>query len=446
MTATNSSTFADVLRRAECDHAARHAFRRHARQALVPLAAAAALVAVWCATAPLSGAVIAPAQLKVELNRKTVQHQEGGIVREILVRDGQHVRAGDPLIVIGDVRNDAALALVQEQLYSEQVRKARANAEAAFEPKFGERPDARESAATAEYRVREHALFVARRRMLDEQVAALQTQIREAQAQVAALQAQIEATETSARLSAEEVEINDKLVRQGFVQRTRMIALQRAEADYRARVGEYRSELAAARLRIGDLQARLAQTRNQYQSQAADELKEASAKVRELEERLRPSQDQVERQVVRAPVDGEVMALRVSAPGAVIGPREPLLDIVPGREKLVVEARIRPQDIDHVRKDGAADVRLGAFAARDTPLLAGTVVFVSPDRVTSTSGGDSWFVATVEIDGGASERHPELRLHAGMPAEVYVKTPERTVLAYLARPLHDYSNRAMREP
>src|SRR6185369_8383149 len=140
-----------------------------------------------------------------------------------------------------------------------------------------------------------------------------------------------------------------------------------------------------------------------------------------FEERLRPSQDQVERQTVRAPVDGEVMAMRVSTPGAVIGPREPVLDIVPEREKIVVEARIRPQDIDHVQKDGSADVRLGAFDARDTPLLPGTVVFVSPDRVSGASGNpaEAWFVATIEIDGAALGRRTDLRLHPGMPAEVY---------------------------
>jgi HlyD family type I secretion membrane fusion protein len=445
MNPVTSVSLAEVLLRDARDDKVGIAFRQLACRAVVALAVVAAAAGAWIAMAPLSGAVIAPGQLKVELNRKTVQHQEGGIVREILVRDGDKVRAGDPLVVIADVRNDAAFRLAQEQLHSEEVRKARAMAEAALESKFNPPPEVTQTSATAEYIVRERALFAARRRMLDEQVAALQSQIQQAHGQVSALQAQIDATETSARLSSEEVEIHDKLARQGFVQRTRMLALQRAEADYRAKVGEYRSEHAAARQRIAELQSRLAQTRNQYQSQAADELKEATARVRELEERMRPSQDQVERQVVRAPVDGEVMAMRVSTPGAVIGPREAILDIVPGRERIVVEARIRPQDIDHVRKDGAANVRLGAFAGRDTPLFPGTVVFVSPDRL-SNPAGEAWFVATIEIDGAALARHPDLRLQPGMPAEVYVTTSERTVVAYLAQSLHDFSNRAMREP
>jgi len=431
-----SPSLAALLTQDGPEAAALRELRRQVWRAVVPVAVVVALASAWSTTAPLSGAVIAPAQLKVELNRKTVQHQEGGIVREILVRDGQKVRAGEPLLVVGDVRNDSTLKLLQDQLAAEQMREARAAAEAALAPHFAAPADSRE-----------RALFVARRRILDEQIASLQAQIREAEAQASALQAQIEATETSVRLSAEELEMNDRLARQGFVNRTRLLALQRTEADYRARVGEYRGELAAARQRIADMRARIAQARNLYQSQAADELRDATAKVRDLEERLRPSQDQVERQIVRSPVDGEVMTLRVSAIGAVIGPREPILDVVPGQEKLVVEARIRPQDIDHVRKDARAEVRLvNAFDSRTAPLLPGRVAFVSADRVKAADSPESWFVATVELDATEIARHPGLRLQAGMPAELYVTTPARTLVAYLAKPFEVFASRAMREP
>ncbi len=429
-------TFAALLAEGTLDGAGRRELRRQAARMLVPLLAAGALAAAWSASAPLSGAVIAPAQLRVELNRKTVQHQEGGTVREVRVRDGQKVRAGDPLVILGDVRSASELRLLQEQLEAERVREARATAEAALAPRFAAPGDSRE-----------RALFEARRRTLNEHVASLQAQVREAEAQAAALQSQIEATETSTRLSAEETALHERLAQQGFVHRTRLMALQRTEADYRARLGEYRSELAAARQRAADLRARIAQARNVYQSQAADELREASARVRDLEERLRPPQDQVERQTVRAPVDGEVMALRVSGPGAVIGPREPILDIVPGHEKLVVEARIRPQDIDHVRQDAPAEVRLlSAFDARSMPLLRGRVAFVSADRVRAGDGSDSWFAATVELDAAELARHRRLRLQAGTPAELYVTTPPRTLLEYLARPLTLFAGRAMREP
>jgi len=441
MSTLKAAPLASLLGEGGLDAPARRELRARVYAFVIPLVAAAVLMTLWSATAPLSGAIIAPAQVKVELNRKTVQHQEGGIVRKILVRDGQKVRAGEPLVVVGDVRSDAALSLQRDQLRAELVRKARAAAEIALAPRFA---PPREEAAS-EHAAREVALFAARRRTLDEQVASLEAQIRDAHTQTAALESQIAAGETSAKLSLEELEINDKLAKQGFVHRSRMLSLERTAADYRSRIGEARSDLAAARQRIGELHARIAQARNQYQSQAADEHRDASTRVRELEERLRPSQDQVERQLVRSPVDGEVMALRVSAPGEVIGPREPILDVVPAREKLVVEARIRPEDVDHVRKDAAAEVRLTAFDARTTPLLPAKVVFVSPDRVTRP-GGDSWFIATVELDAAGLQRHRELRVQAGMPAELYVTTSRRTLFEYLARPVAIFAHRAMREP
>ena len=240
--------------------------------------------------------------------------------------------------------------------------------------------------------------------------------------------------------------MNERLVREGFVQRARLLQLQRDEADYRGRLSESRGDLALARQRVGELQARIAMARNQYQQQATDETKESAARIRELEEHVRPSSDQAERQYVRAPVDGQVMALRASAVGEAIGPREPILDIVPTQEKLVVEARIRPQDINHVRERSPADVRLSGFDARTTPLLPGKVVFVSPDRITAPETGEAWFAATVEVDAAALAIHPEIRLQAGMPAEVFVKTPARTLFQYLVKPLNAFASRAMREP
>jgi len=439
-------TLASLLALSEDDPQASAELRRQRRFALLPLAVACALLAAWAISAPLSGAVIAAGKLKAELNRKTVQHQEGGIVRSILVRDGQSVRAGQPLIVVGDVRNDAQLSLFLDQLHAERIRNARASAEAALAPRFqapAELPDAPQS---EEHVARETALFDARRRTLDEQIASLHAQIRDAQAQAAALSKQIQATEISAKLAAEELEINEKLVRQGYVQRARVLELQRNESDYRSRLSEAQSDQALAQQRVGELQARIAQARNQYQQQATDEARESAATIREIEERLRPSRDQVERQIVRAPVDGKVMAMRVSSAGEVIAPRDPLLDIVPSREKLVVEARIRPQDIDHVRENSVAEVRLTAFDTRTTPLLPGKVVFVSPDRLTSQETGESWFVATVEVDGGVLKQLPAIRLQAGMPAELFVKTPERTLFQYLAKPLNAFASHALREP
>jgi HlyD family type I secretion membrane fusion protein len=450
MTATSTapaSALTDLLLRPVADRSRSEEWRRQVRALLLPLALTAGLVAAWSAAAPLAGAVVAPAQLKVELNRKTVQHQEGGIVRRILVRDGQAVHAGEALIVIGDVRHEADLSLQEDQSLAARVRAARAEAESRMAARF-ELPDGlRDAAAAATHIARERVLFNAHRQSLDEQTTLLQRQVQQAQMQAAALESQIEATGRSSQLSDEELAINEGLASQGFVNRTRVIGLQRVSADYKSRIGEQRGDLAAARQRIAELQARIAQLRLAHQARAMDELNDASTRVRELEEKLRPSKDQVERQIVRAPVDGDVMSLRIASVGAVVGPRDALLDVVPRHEKLVVDARIAPQDIDHVRVGGAAQVRLLSADARVVPLLPAKVVFVSADRLNQPESGKSWFDATVEVDAASlKQQQPALRLQAGMPAEVYVTTGERTLFEYLMKPLHLFSQRALREP
>jgi HlyD family type I secretion membrane fusion protein len=445
-TATANPTFASLLAHSEPDPSAASELHRQMRHALIPLAVTFALLILWSAIAPLSGAIIAAGKLKVELNRKAVQHQEGGIVRQILVRDGQLVRAGQPLIVVGNVRNDAELSLLLDQLDAEKIRNARASAEASLAATFAKPADIAQTPRASEHLAREKALFDARRRTLEQQIDSLNAQMRDSRAQATALEKQIASTEASSKLADEELQLNEKLAREGYIQRARVLQLQRDASDYRSRLSESQGDLALARQRSAEVQARIAQARNQYQQQATDEAKESAARIRELEERVRPTKDQADRQFVRAPVDGKVMSLQVSSVGEVIAPRDRILDIVPTQEKIVVEARIRPQDINHVHEESTADVRLTSFDARTTPLLPGKVVFVSPDRVTSPETGESWFVATVEVDGTALKDHTEVRLQPGMPAELYVKTPERTLFQYLSKPLTAFTRHAMREP
>jgi HlyD family type I secretion membrane fusion protein len=444
MNPASARSIADLLN--DRDHATDHPQWRHlARPGVVTLAITGAALIFWSAAAPIAGAVVAPARIKVELNRKTVQHQEGGIVREILVREGQHVQAGDPLLVVGDLRTDAELALHRDGLRAALAARARAAAEAALQPEITIPPEL-QGADAAEHVGRERALFAARRRALDDQVASLREQVHQAQSQVAALQARIDAADDSTQYAASELQMNEQLVKDGFINRTRMLALQRNAADYRARLAEFRGELAAVRQRIGEMNAHSAQLRNQYQSQAADDLKEASARVREIEQKLLPSRDQAERQLVRSPVAGEVMALRVAAVGEAIAPRAPLLDVVPEQERLVVEARVRPQDVEHVRKGGAAEVRLLGDEASALRPLPARVTFVSPDRMSSADGRDAWFDTTVEVDATALRQRPDVRLQPGMPVELFVTTAQRTPIEYLAKPLSLFATRAMREP
>ena len=446
MRSETAPSLAVLLDAEAADASVRRALRGQAVRLLWPLAVAAALLLGWSAFAPLSGAIVAPAEIKVELNRKTVQHAEGGIVREILVRDGQSVRAGDALLVIGDVRGEAELALQQDQWRAARLRAARAEAEARAASRFDPPADLAHDPHAAEHIARERAVFAARRQSIDEQIVLLEEQARQAQAQAQAFESQIEATSRSAKLSDEELAMNTKLAADGFISRVRLISLQRVTSDYASRLAENRSDLAAAHQRVGELRTRIAQIKLQQQTQATDELRDAAAQVRELGERLRPSRDHVERQTVRAPVDGAVMALRVAAPGAVVAPREALLDVVPAREMLVVSARIAPQDIQHVHVGGHAEVRLLGSDARQRPPLAARVVFVSPDRLSDPASGRTWFEATVEVDAAALPRQAQTSLQPGMPAEVYVTTAQRSLVEYLAKPLLLFTQRALREP
>jgi len=445
--AIRQNALADLLNQPSGKADRRREWRSQVRSLLAVVVLAALLLAAWSASAPLAGAVVAPAQLKVEYKRKTVQHQEGGTVREVLVHDGQSVHAGDPLLVISDMRQEADLALLQDQWRAARARAARAEAESHLAPRFEMPAALQNDNAAAEHVARENAVFGTRRQALDEQSAWMQSQIQQVLAQTTALESQIDATAASGKLSEEELAINETLARQGFVNRARIIGLQRTATDYQSRLGEVRGELAAARQRVAELRSRGAQVRLAYQTQATDEWKDAAGRVRELEARMRPSQDQVERQVVRAPVDGEVMSVHVAGPGAVVAPREALLDVVPRHEKLVVDARIEPQDVEHVRVGGAAQVRLISADTRRTPLLPAKVTFVSADRLTQAESGKSWYDVTVEVDAQALKQHePSMHLQSGMPAELYVNTGERTLLEYLTKPLRTFSQRALREP
>lgn len=440
------TSLADALRLPMEAGAERLAFSRLALRTALALGAVLTVMLVWSAVAPLSGAVIAVGIVKTELNRKTVQHQEGGIVREILVREGQQVKAGEPLVVVGDVRSDATLDLQRDQRVAELIREARLLAELKLAAVFTLPPALAKTPSASQYLAREQALFMARRTMLLEQVASFEAQSRETEGQIGALSAQIDSTTLGGVHAREELEINRNLVQQGFVQRTRILALERAVADYDGRSGEQQGERALAKQRLADFRSRIVQARNQYQQQAAAELKDTVARLRELDERLRPAQDQVERQYVRSPVEGTVMALRVAAVGVAIGPREAILDVVPAQERLVVEARVRPEDIDYVQTGALAEVRLTAYEYRTMPMLEARVMSVSADRVEDTRNGTAWFNVLIEVDTADLAKFPGTRMQAGMPAEVYVTTPARSLFDYIARPLMSFGRRGMREP
>ena len=411
------------------------------RSGLAVIVIGAVAFLLWGFWAPLTGAIIAPGYVKVDLNRKVVQHQEGGIVRAIRVRDGDRVTQGQELVVLEDVRIDAQLDLLRTQLDAERAKTARLEAERLLAAK----PVFPKDLVKEEYKTREEALFKARRQALDSQIAVLRQQIRETAEEGEELVRQIAAEERALKLQKDELESNERLLAQGYVQRTRLMTLQRAVAEYEARYAEHRAELSKSRQRASELEFRVLSMRNAYVQAATDEIKESSAKMFDLEERIRPSKDASERQKITSPIAGEVVGLRVFTSGSVIGPREVLMEIVPQEKRLIVEARIRPEDINHVKHGSEADIRLTAYQSRTTPLVAGSVTYVSGDRLVDQQTGHPYYVVHIDVPGYALSA-AGLHLQAGMPAEVFIRTDERSALDYLLAPVTSFLRRAMREP
>lgn len=419
------------------------------RAGLAVIAAIVLGLGGWAAFAQLSGAVIAPGFVKIDLNRKVVQHQEGGIVREIRVRDGERVKQGQPLMVLEDVRVDATLDTLSTQHVAERAKAARLAAEAAYSQKIAFPSDILRRAnepKVAETLERERALFQTRRAAVESQIALLRRQTSEMGDEAAALNDQISAEQRALELQREELKANEDLLRQNYVQKTRVLTLQRAVAEYEARHGEHRAELAKARQRTSEVDLRIVSAQNAYKQSAIDELKDSTAKIFELEEKLRPSRDAAQRQQIVAPIAGEVVGLRVFTPGAVVGPRDVLMEVVPTDKVLIVEARIKPEDINHVRAGSDADIRLTAYKQRSTPLVQGTVTYVSGDRMVDTQTGTPYYVVHVDVPAAALEQAGGLKLQAGMPAEIFIRTDSRTAFDYLLAPVTSYLRRAGREP
>jgi len=406
-------------------------------------------IMAWTAVAPLSSAVIASAFVKVDLNRRPVQHQEGGIVREVRVRDGQHVAQGEPLLVLGDVAVDADLHRITDRLMAERAGVARLEAEQSLQQSV-RFPDELIDAAHGNQRLaeqveKERALFAARRGAMIDQIGLMREQRARVDQEIEALRAQIASSGVSLKLQQAELETNRNLRKDGYVSATRVTQLEAAVADYGARIEEHRSELARALQRVSEINLKVNGLEGQYRQVASDQLREAASRVSDLEQQLRKSADASNRQMIVAPASGEVIGLKYTTPGAVISPRETIAEVVPVDARLVVEARVRTEDINLVHQGQIADIRFTAFNRRITRLVSGRVVYVAGDRVIDPATNQPYYVALIETDSASLKEAGDLKLQAGMPAEVFLKGEERTALEYLLEPVTAVLSRAGRE-
>ncbi|SIR56198.1 HlyD family secretion protein/membrane fusion protein, epimerase transport system [Aromatoleum tolulyticum] len=400
---------------------------------------------IWLALAPLQGAVIMMAQAKVDANRKAVQHNEGGIVNEIFVRDGDIVTEGQPLIVLRDAQAEALYSVTHTALDAELARHARLEAEmTGSTPKF---PQAllqrKDDPVAAEMMRREQALFEERRRALAAQIALLENQAKSVGDEVEALKAQMAAERMGAAAAEEEMVSLASLKDQKFVANTRLLTQKRVISDYRSREEERRSEIAHAQSQREELRLRAVTLRSDLVRQAAEEAKASTTRIMELQDRLRPASDLLQRLTIRAPVAGRVLNLAVHTAGGTIAPRATLMEVVPDTGPLVLEGRVHVDSIKELHVGQAADIRLTALPQRTTPLLPGKVSYISPDALTVEDGATFYLVQLVP--DSAEARSPLADLQPGMAAEVFIRTKPRTALEYLLEPVTDTMMRAFRE-
>ena len=409
---------------------------------LLPLAA-------WVALAPLASAVVAPGVVKVDLNRRPVQHAEGGIVREVHVRVGQRVAEGQTMLVLGDVAVNADMQRWDSRVRSERASMARLEAEQSGAAAVVFPADVLEAARTdaglAELLVNERSLFAARRSALTSQVALLRDQQAKVRQEAVALRAQIERAGESLRLQGQELSANQGLLKDGFISTARVTQIEAQMADYGVKLEERRSDLARSEQKLLDTSLRIKAMENEYRQQASDQLKVTQARLAEIQQEQRKTGDAAKRQVITAPASGEVMDLKVTAPGAVIPPRETIAEIVPDNQQLIIEALVRPEDINRVQRGQAAQMRFTAFAYRTTKLVDGKVSYISADRMVDRQSNSAFYVAHIEADAPRLKEAGDLKLLAGMPVEVYIEGEQRTVLQYLMEPLTQVVRRAGRE-
>ena len=408
----------------------------------------AALFAWWSAAAPLAATAVADGVVKSDRNRRVVQHQEGGTVREIRVRDGDHVSAGQVLILLDDPAVRAEFRKVRSMLDSELARIARLEAERDLTTSYripDELQERRAEPGVAHDIERERQAFVSRRAALDAQTALLAGAMADSSREAESLRTQVSEGAAAAAKMQEEVAVNEALLKEHFVQKSRVNSLQRTLHEYRMRQSEAEAQIAQTRQKRAELEIRARTLRMNFAEAAHGELKASTDRVEQLRAQLEPNTDALQRQQISAPVSGRVVDLKINTIGGLIAPRQPILEIVPDDAPLIIEGRLRTDAVAQVKVGTPAGVRLLAFDQRSTPTLGGAVRYISADRQTDPNNGASYYVIQVEVADAAFRAAQVDSMTAGMPAELYLHAGSRSALSYLTDPFTHRLQKALRE-
>ncbi|WP_210191742.1 MULTISPECIES: HlyD family type I secretion periplasmic adaptor subunit [Rhodomicrobium] len=402
----------------------------------------------WAATASLSSAVIAQGTIMVDSKRKTLQHLEGGIVEQLMVRDGDVVNAGDVLVKLDPVRSRSMLAIVSSSLVKELAGEARLIAERDGSQTITYPAELTGDNETPETRLviaSQNAIFEARRASLQGEIAILEQRVSQLDEQISGMKSQRASKQRQMEFIEEELKGLRQLMSLGQTTKPRILALERSAAALQGEEGELLSNIARTGTAVGETKLQIIQRQQEFQKTVTEELETTQSKLRDLQERAVAARDVLKRINITAPVGGTVVNMVAHTVGAVIKPGETILEIVPDKDSLIAEVIIRPQDIDNVTLDQTAAVRLLAFKQRTTPLLHGAVSYVSADALENPATRQQYFLARIEVPDDEIAKLGKLKLTPGMQVEVMIRTGDRTAFQYLVQPMVDSFNRAWRE-
>lgn len=429
------------------------ALKRRLRRPMIFGAAVIAVLvvglSVWASVASLPTAVSAPGQLRVESNRKVLRARELGTVRQILVKEGQFVRAGQPLLIFNDVEARAQVDVLQSQYDQVLAQSARFTAEATNRPSIAFSPEL--SARAGDPRVAglirdQQFLFTSRMQLYQSQMGVLEQRLDQIQNQIAGQQAQVESVDEQRRLTAEELDGYKKLNAEGYAPKTLILRYQRTMAELVGRKGQLVADIARLRQQMGETRMNMASLRNDRSSQAAEGLRQAQAQLADVGPRLTAAKQSLESKIVRSPVDGFVFNLTQFTVGGVTGAGETLMDVVPAGSELVVTATVKPQDIQKIKTGMDARVRMVGLNQRWNEPLPAKVTVVSADVLSNDETQQSFYRVDLRIEPKDLKLlKPGTKLTAGMPAEVQIVTGKRTVMGYLISPITDTIQDAFNE-
>jgi epimerase transport system membrane fusion protein len=402
---------------------------------------------IWAYLAPIEGAAMAPGFVAVKSHKKTVQHLDGGIVSQLFVKDGDIVKEGDLLLTLDGTENKAQLEIARGQFITLAAQVARLNAE-----RDGKKaviyPSTLDNAADVritEAKKTENQLFAARKNAHQGEMAVLTQRVGQLNSKIEGFKGQRKSKQDLVASYSEEVRDLKELLAEGFADKQRLRDMERNFMLNSGEISALSSEIAASEIQIGETKLEILQLEKKFQEEVSTKLSEVQTDLYDVTQRMMATKDKVVRIDIKAPVAGRVMGMDMHTVGGVILPGHPILDIVPQKEELIVDAQVSPLDIDRVSVGLIAEVRLTAFTQAITPIIEGKVITLSADRLIDEKTGASYYKVYVELTPESYQKMAHLELVPGMPVEVLIKTGERTVFQYLTKPIRNAFARAFIE-